>query len=97
PRARNGWRWRPSSSTTPVPPNSSIGRSLGVFVRSSKKSLEPRRCETPQAEAVGNDRHRRERHRRGGDHRVEIAESGQGNGGDVVAERPEQVLADDLK
>ena len=60
-----------------------------------------RRCHapSPEAQAVGEHRHARERHRRRGDHRVEqpAGERVEHAGGDrdaehVVEERPEQVL-----
>src|SRR6202030_388404 len=60
----------------------------------------PRRCrsspslEAVQAQAVGDDRDAGKRHGRPGDDGVEDAECGEGDGGDVVAERPAQVLED---
>ncbi len=48
-----------------------------------------------QAQRVGDHRDRTHRHRRRRDHRVEPAGRRDGNRDDVVAERPEQVLADD--
>jgi hypothetical protein len=47
--------------------------------------------EPPQPEAVGHHEDAGGRHRSTGQHRVE---QGEGNGGDVVGERPEQVAAD---
>src|SRR5688500_15149932 len=51
----------------------------------------PHAPEAPEAQRVGDDEHRRERHGAGGDHRVEHAGHGQGDGGHVVGEGPEQV------
>src|SRR5690348_12173777 len=53
--------------------------------------------EAAQAEAVGDDEHRGERHGCAGDHRVEQACRGEGEGGDVVREGPEQVALDDAQ
>src|SRR5580693_10570555 len=48
-------------------------------------------AEAAQAEAVGYDEDRAERHRGGGDQRAEVAQGGQRDRGRVVAEGPEQV------
>ena len=50
--------------------------------------------EPAQPQAVGDHEHGAERHRGGGDQRVEEPEGGQRDGGGVVAERPEQVALD---
>lgn len=47
-----------------------------------------------QPQAVRHDAHRTERHRGAGEDRVQQAERGHGDGNDVVAERPHQVLPD---
>ena len=47
-----------------------------------------------QAEAVGDDEERGQRHRGGGDDRVEQAERGEWDRGDVVPEGPPEVAAD---
>src|SRR5579859_1600009 len=50
--------------------------------------------EAVQTQAVGDNRDAGEGHGGPGDDGVEDAEGGQGDGGDVVAERPTQVLQD---
>ena len=64
---------------------------LGVAVH---HVLLPEAAEAPQAQAVGDDEHARERHRGGRDHRVEQPGDGERDRGDVVGERPEQVALD---
>ena len=51
-------------------------------------------AEAPEAQRVGDHRDARERHRGAGDHGVEEAGGGEGEGGDVVAEGPGEVLLD---
>ncbi len=50
--------------------------------------------EAPQAQAVGDDEDARERHRRGGDDRAQQPGDRERDRGDVVGERPEEVLLD---
>ena len=58
------------------------------------RSLHVRRAEAPQPQRVGDDRDARERHRQAGEQRVEQAGGGERQRGDVVAERPAEVLLD---
>src|ERR671911_194186 len=50
--------------------------------------------EAAQPQAVGDDEDAGEGHRCAGEHWVEEAGGGEGEGGDVVSERPEQVALD---
>src|SRR6185503_7167646 len=50
--------------------------------------------EAAEPQGVGNDEETRARHRRARDERVEIPRGGERQGGDVVAEGPEEVALD---
>ena len=51
-------------------------------------------AEAAESQAVGDDEHAGQAHRCAGDERVEQPGGGEGDGGDVVAEGPEQVGLD---
>src|SRR5690606_35597310 len=51
------------------------------------------RLPAAQQQGVADHAHAAEGHRRAGDHRAQQAEGGERNAGEVVDERPEQVLA----
>ena len=78
----------PGSATARAPARPNAGAALDVASRRPRGSIDLTRLEAPQAQGVGDDAEARERHRGARDHRVEQADRGQRDRGDVVAERP---------